>query len=323
LVTPIFIFSLPRSGSTLSQRILAAHHDVSTVSESHILLPYFYTLREHGVYSEYFHAYTAKGIRAFCNELPNGEDDYLQEIRKLILRLYTKAAKDNARYFVDKAGAYHLIVEEIIQLFDDAKFIFLWRNPLSVISSLMESWKDGKWNLHEHYIYLFEGLSHLVAAYQRHSEHVCSARYEDLVSEPAKEWPRMFEYLGLQFEPEFLSRFADIELHGDLGDRPGIRRYRALSTEPIAKWKVTLSNPIRKIWCRRYLEFIGHERLAVMGYELESLLADLRSVPVSLRYLRSDLLNVPYGVAYRFMEGKIMKDKLKRWRAGQRIYLHH
>jgi hypothetical protein len=96
-----------------------------------------------------------------------------------------------------------------------------------------------------------------------------------------------------------------------------------LSTAPIAKWKVPLSNPIRKIWSRRYLEFIGQERLAVMGYELESLLADLKSVPLSLRYLRSDLLNVPYGIAYRFMEGKLMKDKLKRWRAGQQIYLHH
>lgn len=322
MVTPIFIFSLPRSGSTLSQRILAAHKDVSTVSESHILLPYFYTLREHGVYSEYFHAYTAKGIRAFCQELPNGEDDYLKELQEFILRLYTKAA-DNARYFIDKAGAYHLIVEEIISLFEEAKFIFLWRNPLSVIASLMESWRDGKWNLHEHYIYLFDGLAQLVEAYKRHSDHVCAVRYEDLVSQPTAEWPRVFEYLDLQFEPEFLSRFVETELHGDLGDQPGMHRYQQLSTEPLGKWKSTLTNPVRKLWCRHYLEFIGQERLKIMGYDLESLVSDLKSVPLNLRFLSSDLFHIPYGIAYRYAEGKIVKDKLNRWRTGQRIYLHH
>lgn len=233
MITPIFIFSLPRSGSTLSQRVLATHPDVSTVSESHILLPYFYSLREHGVYGEYFHAYTAKGIRAFCRELPNGADDYLGEVRELMLRLYAKAAKKDTRYFVDKAAAYHLIVEEIICLFKDAKFIFLWRNPLSVIASLMESWRDGKWNLHEHYIYLFEGLPQLVTAYERRADQVCAVRYEDLISRPTKEWPRVFEYLDLRFEPEFLSRFVETELHGDLGDQPGMLRYRNLSTEPM------------------------------------------------------------------------------------------
>jgi hypothetical protein len=61
----------------------------------------------------------------------------------------------------------------------------------------------------------------------------------------------------------------------------------------------------------------------MMGYDLESLLADLKAVPLSLRYLRSDLLNIPYGFAYRLGEGKIVKNKLKRFRSGQRIYLHH
>jgi len=321
-IIPIFIFSLPRSGSTLCQRVLAAHDEVATASESHILLPLFYTLKEKGVYSEYSHAYTVKGIRAFCQELPGGEADYHAEIREFVLHLYAKAAGEQARYFVDKAGAYHLIVEEIINHFPDARFIFLWRNPLAVIASLMTSWRDGKWNLYEHLIYLYDGLPKLVAACQRHADHVCMVRYEDLIIEPAGEWRRIFAYLDLQYESGFLDRFAQVHLRGDLGDQPGMRRYRKLNAEPLEKWKSTLSNPIRKAWCRRYLQFIGRERLAYMGYDLDALSAELRGLPPSLRYLPGDIWRIPYGAAFRFLERKMVKEKLRRWRAGERIYLH-
>jgi hypothetical protein len=40
--TAIFLLSLPRSGSTLAQRILAAHEGIATTSEPWILLPYGY-----------------------------------------------------------------------------------------------------------------------------------------------------------------------------------------------------------------------------------------------------------------------------------------
>lgn len=43
--TPLFLLSLPRSGSTLAQRFLAAHDAIARASEPWILLPYLYTLR--------------------------------------------------------------------------------------------------------------------------------------------------------------------------------------------------------------------------------------------------------------------------------------
>jgi hypothetical protein len=43
---PLLIFSLPRSGSTLTQRILAAHEEITTaaISEPHLLVHYLYCL---------------------------------------------------------------------------------------------------------------------------------------------------------------------------------------------------------------------------------------------------------------------------------------
>jgi hypothetical protein len=51
-INPIFIFSVSRSGSTLVQRVIAAHNGVATVSEPWILLPYLYTSRSRGVTTE-------------------------------------------------------------------------------------------------------------------------------------------------------------------------------------------------------------------------------------------------------------------------------
>jgi hypothetical protein len=84
MVTPVFLLSLPRSGSTLAQRILASHTEVATTSEPWLLLPYLYTLRDHGVYAEYSHSTMVTAIRELCSSFPSGEKDYLDEVRRLI-----------------------------------------------------------------------------------------------------------------------------------------------------------------------------------------------------------------------------------------------
>ena len=95
--TPLFLLSLPRSGSTLAQRILAAHQDIATASEPWILLPYLYTLRERGVYAEYNHRVLVRAVEDFCEVLPHGRDDYVAEIRELAVRLYRKASPPGTR----------------------------------------------------------------------------------------------------------------------------------------------------------------------------------------------------------------------------------
>jgi hypothetical protein len=124
-ITPIFLFSLPRSGSTLTQRILATHHAVETVSEPWILLPFLYSRVREGVYAEYGHRVAFEAIEDFCSELPGGSEAYLGEIKELALRLYRLRAKAGTQYFLDKTPRYHVISAEIVRLFDDARFVFL------------------------------------------------------------------------------------------------------------------------------------------------------------------------------------------------------
>lgn len=320
-IKPLFIFSLQRSGSTLTQRILAAHEDIATASEPHILLPHLYSLKPHDVYAEYAHHGTVEAIRDFCQQLPNGTDEYLIEIRDFILRLYAGVAKKEAKYFLDKTPIYHLIVEDVIRLFPQGKFIFLWRNPLSVASSFMKSWAGSRWTLYKWRIHLFKGLANLVAAYEKYANQACAVRYEDLIANPEQEFQRIFTYLELPFDLEVLTQFTNVKLN-KLGDQSNRDLYQTLSKEPLEKWKGVMVNPLRKAWCQRYLRWIGQERLAVMGYNLNELLAELNAIPFSFRFMGSDLWWMPYGMAYPILEGRIIKHKLQDLRASRRIYMH-
>ncbi len=319
---PLFLFSLPRSGSTLAQRILAAHEPIATASEPWILLPYLYPLRKGGIYAEYNHGSLVEAIEDFCHVLPEGREDYLAEVRELTMRLYGKASTDGALYFLDKTPRYHLISEEIVAAFPEGKFVVLWRNPLAIVASIIETWSGGRWNLYRFKVDLFDGIGNLARTQERYGDRIHAVRYEDLVTHPERSWEGVFRYLDLPFEPSALEQFSSVKLSGRMGDTTGVEKYAKVSGASMEGWRQTLNNPFRKAWCRRYLRWIGRDRLALMGYDLDALLAELDSLPVSLSRLGSDVGRGCWGVVRDISEPRILGQKLSKLPAWRRVHVH-
>lgn len=294
-IRPIFLLSISRTGSTLIQRIIAAHEGIATASEPWLLLPHAYTLRRQGIDAEYVHPLLVEAIEDFGGRLPRGEDDYLEEMRAFALRLYEKAAGAEDAYFLDKTPPYSLVAEEIMRLFPEAKFVFLWRNPLSVLASMVRTW--GPWHPTFMSADLFTGLPRLIAAFDANRGRAHAARFEDLVGGEEEHWRALMGYLELEFDPRSLSRFAEVELNGRMGDPTGRKQYSALSSEPEGKWRQTLANPLRREWARRYLRFLGAERLALMGYDQERMLNELDSLPTSFESVLPDAMRTLLDVA--------------------------
>jgi hypothetical protein len=309
-VTPIFLFSISRSGSTLVQRVIAAHEGVATVSEPWLLLALLYSRRREGVLAEYVHPLMVDAIEDFCKELPLGQEDYRREAREFASRLYEKAAGPGARYFLDKSPPYCLVAEEIMRLFPEGRFVFLWRNPLSVIASMLETWLGGRWHPTMFRSDLFIGLPRLIAARSANLGGSCSVRFEDLVGGEQRPWQSVIEYLGFELEPGALASFSAVELNGRMGDPTGTRRYTTLSTDPAEKWRGAFGNPLRKAWGRRYLRFLGRERLAVMGYSLERLVGELDAQPAGAKYLLRDLGSAALDLAKEPLRPEVQRSGL-------------
>ena len=321
-IKPVFIFSMPRSGSTLLQRVIATNEQVSTVSEPWILLPFLYGLKKEGVYAEYSHFSVYHAIQDLCKEMPNGEEEYLSAVRTAALHIYGSIAQESAVYFLDKTPRYALVVEQIIRTFPDGKFIFLWRNPLSVIGSIVETFYLNKWKLFHSKIDLFDGQANLIEAGKKYSSSALSIKYEDLVKNPYEELGRLEKYLDLDYDSSKLRSFSSITLNGGRGDPTGAKKYTEISTKSIESWKHAITNPWRKYWCRKYLNWLGKERLQIMGYDLDELILSLGQAQNKWDTLVSDLLYSLYGTFYCVLEFKILKDKYRKIMKRKTIKKH-
>jgi Sulfotransferase family len=279
--------------------MLAAHSQIASAAETWLLLPFLYTLRRDGATSEYGHSTAVRAIEEFySHHLAGGRSGYLDEGRRFFLRLYADAA-DGRPYFLDKTPRYHLVAPELLELFPDAKVVFLWRNPLAVAASIIDSWNAGNWNLDTHRIDLQRGLAGLVSAYEVRGENAVAVRYEDLLERPGEEIARVLGELDLPLEEGLAETFSTVELPGSMGDYHGRRTYAAVSREPLAKWQSTLANPFRRAWARRYLDWIGRERLALQGYDYDELRAELDDQPLRLDHTGGDIARVVYRGARR------------------------
>lgn len=297
-ITPLIIFSLPRSGSTLLQRILAVHEEIATVPEPWILLPFMYTLKSRGVLAEYNHEVLVRAVQDFTGRLPGGENQYRKRLRETVLRLYTDAANGRGKYLLDKTPRYSLVAEEIINFLPEAKFIFLFRNPLAVCASMITTWGDGHWCLYRYQYDLFDGLINLATAVERYKDRIALVQYEKLVLSPDEEIRKLCCYLDIDFDTGMTEKFSGVNATGKMGDPTGIRTYTTVTVDPLNKWQQILSSPIRRIWCRRYLKRIGDRCLHTMGYDLNSLLQSLNKGTVSGTTMVSDILRLAYGVFY-------------------------
>ena len=321
-ITPIFLFSLPRSGSTLLQRILASRPEIDTVSEPWFLLPIVYMSKTNGTYTEYWHQRSVQAVDDFVQCLPENRKTLFQSIRQMALFLYAQASGPGAIYFLDKTPRYNLIIDEIFTIFHDAKFIFLWRNPLSIISSLIDTWYGNKWLIHKYKIDLYKGFDNMMRAWQQYGSRSVSVNFESLVSQDSRQLQRLFSYLDLPSQNDTVDRFQEVALNGRMGDKTGASKYRSLSLEPVEKWKGSLSGVVRKKWCINYLRWIGEGRLQEIGYDLNDLSAQITAVPARWAGVVPDACRTFCGHFSNLIEAKIYFDKAGAIIKRNRLYRH-
>ena len=273
----IFIFSQPRSGSTLLQRILAGHPDVYTTAEPWFLLHPLYALRTNGIHTEYDHTLANRALVTFLNNIPDGIDTYRDSIRGMALTMYNSAlASSTKTHFVDKTPRYYYITEDIVNLFPAAKYILLFRNPAAILASVLNTHVQGYWPLLSRYkddLLLAPRKLTLIKDALR--DRSLSIQYEELVQNPEIVIKNVCDYLAIPFLPEIINYGYSKIPAGSMGDQTEINRLHRPNPHRLNNWKELSSDFQANHFAVTYLSELGNEIINRMGYDYQAILQDL------------------------------------------------
>jgi tetratricopeptide (TPR) repeat protein len=220
--TPVFIVSMPRSGSTLIEQILSSH-------------PLVFGAGELTLFDE-----ITDGVQLPKKDAPGWEDacKHLRELGRRYLDAVWKLAPD-AAFITDKMPGTFLHLGLLKLMLPDAKIIHAMRDP-----------RDICWSCYAHhfkaehrYVYDLPTLGRFYLRYEKLMRHwhealppdsLLDVRYEDVVAEPEREVRRMLDYVGLPWDD------ACLKFHENT--RPvqtaSVNQVRSpLYSSSVARWK--------------------------------------------------------------------------------------
>ena len=187
--TPLFVVGLPRTGTTLTERILASHSGVESADETFFLQ---IAIRR------------ASGMQSREDMSPRMIEAAAGEDMARIARAYLDAVDyrlEGKPLFIDKYPFNFLYLGFIARAFPGARIVHLRRNPMDACFAM---YKQSFFR----FAYSLEDLAAYYIAYDRLSRHwrehlgdrLVEVEYEALVSEPEREIRGLLDRLGLEFQ---------------------------------------------------------------------------------------------------------------------------
>jgi len=308
----VFLISQPRAGSTLLQRILAGHPLIETSAEPWLMLHPVYALRDRGLQAEYDARGAFAGLQDFLTYYGDGEETYLQAIRALAQVLYGRAlAGKSKQFFLDKTPRYHFIISELYRLFPEAKFIFLIRNPLAVLNSILSSWIKRDWPGLARFRYdLLLAPGRILEAIDQMGDKVAVVHYENLVTEPTECILSLCRQLEIEFFENMLCYGERPAPQGRYGDNIGITMYDSPSPASLDKWIHLADEMQTRHFALAYLDELGPQTIARLGYSHQTLRDTIESVETV-----SSAPIIPWHIAIRPAETWSRRERLVVQRA--------
>lgn len=201
---PVFIVGMPRSGTTLMERIISSHPRAAGAGE----LPEMRRLAA-SIFSE------RKGRRVVAGAQEELNSENIATYAEGYLNILRQGRRD-AHRIVDKMPGNFLVVGLIKTLFPNATVINAIRHPLdSCLSCYFQNFINLRWAND------FDMIGRIYALYRQSMDYwkavlpagsIIDIHYEQLVDEPETHGRRMIEACGLEWDPTVLefSRNKDV-----------------------------------------------------------------------------------------------------------------
>lgn len=274
----IFIVSLPRSGSTLLQRVLAGHPEVGASSEPWLLLHPAYGRRSTGILTEYDADWAALAVNEFLQNYTDGDSAYDDGVRAFARVIYQNAMqRANASRFVDKTPRYVMILDDLLRWFPAAKFVFLLRHPLATLASIVNTQINHDLTSLERFRNeVLHGPQALIAGMEALGERASVVRYEQFVAAPEATMRSLCAELELEFQPGMLEYASTDAIKGRMQDRTGVGQHTRPVAGREAGWRQMLGDPQQLEFARGYLRELGAGVFRQLGYDFDEVDAAVR-----------------------------------------------
>lgn len=226
---PIFVVGLPRSGTTLVERIIQSHSDIRSVGERNDFALEMSRLAKGKCSS-------AKPTRVEMVKSSLQID--MTELGSAYAARIRSELTDGARN-VDKMPINYLYCGLIHAALPDAKIVSLVRSPMDSCYAAYKAFLRGPYS----FTYDLDDLGRYYLAYRRLTDHwrksipktaYLEVQYESLVHEFETEARRLFEFLDLPWEDQVLE-FSSNTASSSTASAVQIRR--GVYSTSIGKWK--------------------------------------------------------------------------------------
>ncbi len=220
---PVFLMGFPRSGTTLTEQMLAAHPRVVTTDEEPLIPETIGAMRRAAGIDGTDGADGTPGTPGSDGTPGTGATSDVALLKRIDaegirrLRAFYRARADAVidggvgdRILVDKLPLNTVDVGFINVVFPDARVLFALRDPRDVcVSCIMQVWQGVP-------MHHFSSLARAVAFYaevmslwldlrERITMPYLETRYEDVVDDPAGHARRLLGFLGLEWTDEVLA----------------------------------------------------------------------------------------------------------------------
>ncbi len=246
---PVFIVGCPRSGTTLLQRLLAAHSGVAIAPETHFMRQFwlhrqgFGNLDDDANFRRLLAAVTATpefadlhiDAETWTQTAWQGERSY-GALLWLLLEQYARA--NDASFVGEKTPNHVFFLADLHGLFPEARFVHLVRDPRAVVNS----WRHCPWTSGSAWRDAVRWRRHVRAAMSAKVPGMITVFYEKLVQQPGLCLQNLCRFLDLTFEPDMLLYHQRASTAFDMQREPWkARALSPIASELATSWQNELS----------------------------------------------------------------------------------
>jgi hypothetical protein len=207
---PLFVLSVPRSGSTLLYALLNQHSKISLLYEADLptMQLYLFPRLHNGGWRERWE---------FWNQAPSRHRIAIESMPARVSNVWEATRivyEDVARHkkatiWGEKTPHWYYRALRTAEKFPDASFIFLWRDMQDVMGSIARAAVTERLFRKEGFanraLVGNERLKDACDALKSRGRRVHEVDYEDLASDPSASMERICKFLELPFEPQIAS----------------------------------------------------------------------------------------------------------------------